>query len=126
MILSANRKFSYYGSSKLLLLPRINAVGASDTKEFRVFSLNKKAHAGKRRRAVSQAGAVGPIFGGNIPLQKKHPKKWLGTPSHNRNPVKHYIVKRDHLEFSCSMVVPNIDILIILTTIHPSKQLVCM
>ena len=121
MILSANRKFSYYGSSKLLLLPRINAVGASDTKEFRVFSLNKKAHAGKRRRAVSQAGAVGLIFGGNIPLQKKHPKKWQ-----NRNPVKHYIVKRDHLEFSCSMVVPNIDILIILTTIHPSKQLVCM
>ena len=77
--------------SKLLLLPCINAVGASNTKKFRVFSLNKKADDVERRRAVSQDGAVGPFFEGNMPLQKIDPKKWLGTPSHNLNPVKSLI-----------------------------------
>ena len=59
------------------------------------FSLNKKAHAVERRRAVSQDGAVGPFFEGNMPLQKKHPKKWLGTPSHSLNAVK-YCQLDDH------------------------------
>ena len=36
---------------------------------------------------MSQDGAVGPFFEGNMPPQKKHPKKWLGTPSHSLNAV---------------------------------------
>ena len=72
-ILSANREFSYRALSKLLLLPRINAVGAAHTKKFRVFSLNKKAHDVERRRVVSQDGALSPIFGGETSLQKIDP-----------------------------------------------------
>ncbi|OEU11110.1 hypothetical protein FRACYDRAFT_246215 [Fragilariopsis cylindrus CCMP1102] len=73
--------------SKLLLLPRINAVGASNTTKFPRFSLNKKARALIRRRAVSQNGAIRPIFGGETPPQKFDPKKWRQPWRHNRNPV---------------------------------------
>ena len=81
------------GSSKLLLLPRINAVGASDTKKFPRFSLSKKAHAVEQRRAVSQDGAVGPFFEGDMPPQKIDPKKWRQPWRHSMNPVNSYFLQ---------------------------------
>ena len=36
---------------------------------------------------MSQDGAVGPFFEGDIPPQKIDPKKWLSAESHNLNPV---------------------------------------
>ena len=54
---------------------------------FRVFSLNKNARAVERRCTVSQDGAVGPFFEGNIPPQKIDPKKWRQPWRHSLNPV---------------------------------------
>jgi hypothetical protein len=41
-----------------------------------ILTLNKKTRAFERSCTVSQDGAIGPIFEGDMPLEKNDTKKW--------------------------------------------------